>query len=170
MGTIALGPLSQFLDDNEIKDLMKALKKLGVSGLPDSDEAGGPIGDDLDEDVFTDFLDRLDAEEAAADLYLPVEFDGVVEVAGIRVGSSPTLLDVLEEIKDDLDVEADHDDDDDYDDDDDEDDDGYGADEDDDDDDEDLRLKERQLKLCWKSLHAGATASVDRNLPLYVKA
>jgi hypothetical protein len=171
MATIALGPLSQFLDDAEIKDLMKALKKVGVAALPDSDEAGGQIADDLDEDVFVDFLDRLDAEEAAADLYLPVEFEGVVEVGGIRVGSAPSLLDILDEIKDDLDVAGDDDDDDDDDggdDDDDDDDDGYEA--DDDDDDDDLRLKERQLRLCWKSLQTGATAAVARGLPLYVKS
>jgi hypothetical protein len=169
MTKIELGPLTQFLDDSEIKDLMKALKKLGVGDLPASDEAGGRVGDDLDEDVFADFLDRLDAEDAAADLYIPAEFDGVVEIAGIRVASSNALLDVLDEIKDDLAVsgdEAEEEEDDDYEADEDED---AESEEEEEEEDDDLVLKERQLRLCWKSLHAGATASVERELPLFVK-
>jgi hypothetical protein len=168
MANIELGPLARFLDDGEIKDLLKALKKHGVTSLPDTDDAGGPVGDELDDDVWADFLDRLDAEDAAADLYVPIEFEGVVEVAGIRIGSSPTLLEVLEEIKDDLAADAEAEEEEDYDSDDDEDDD-YEEEEEEEEEDDDLRLKERQLRLCWKSLHAGATASVDRTLPLFLK-
>jgi hypothetical protein len=166
MAMIELGPLSQFLEDNEIRDLMKALKKIGVGELPRSDDAGGVEGEALDDDVWADFSDRLDAEDIAADLYLPVEFDGVVEIAGYKVGSSVTLIDILDDIKDDLDVEsdADEEEEDDSDDDDDEE-----SEEDDADDDEDYRLREKLLKQVWKVLRAGAKSAVKRQLPLYVK-
>ncbi len=168
MAKIELGPLSQFLDDSEIKDLMKALKRVGVSDLPKSDEAGGKVGDELDDDIWADFLDRLEAEDVGADIYLPVEFDGVVEVAGLKVGSAHSLIDILDEIKDDLDVdpEEDEEEDDDGDDDDEEEED----DEDDDDSDEDLKLRERLMKQVWRSLYTGAKSAIDRALPLFVKA
>jgi hypothetical protein len=165
MAKIELGPLSQFLDDGEIKDLMKALKKIGVADLPKSEEAGGKVGDELDDDVWTDFLDRLEAEDVGADLYLPVEFDGVVEVAGLKVASVQVLVDILDDIKDDLDVDPEVDEEAD-----DDDDDEDEPDEDDDEDsDEDLRLKERLMKQVWRSLYAGAKSALDRELPLFVK-
>ena len=163
MAKIELGPLSQFLDDGEIRDLMKALKKVGIADLPKSDEAGGKVGDELDDDVWTDFLDRLEAEDVGADLYLPVEFDGVIEVAGLKVASSPVLIDILDDIKDDLDVDPEEDEDEDYDDDD------EAEEEEEEDDDEDLRLKEKLMKQVWKSLYTGAKSAIDRELPLFVK-
>ena len=163
MAKIELGPLSQFLDDSEIKDLLKALKKVGVNDLPKSEEAGGKVGDELDDDVWTDFLDRLEAEDVGADLYLPVEFDGVLEVSGLKVASSHVLIDVLDDIKDDLDVDPEADEDDEVEDDD------EVEEEEEEDDDEDMRLKERLMKQVWRSLYAGAKSAVDRDLPLFVK-
>jgi hypothetical protein len=167
MAKIELGPLSQFLDDGEIKDLLKALKKVGVNDLPKSEEAGGKVADELDDDVWTDFLDRLEAEDVGADLYLPVEFDGVVEVAGLKVASTQVLIDILDDIKDDLDVDPDEDEEDD-------DDDGDGDDdheeEEEEEDDEDPRLKEKLMKQVWKSLYTGAKSAIERELPLFVKA
>jgi len=163
MAKIELGPLSQFLDDGEIKDLLKALKKVGITDLPKSEEAGGKVGDELDDDVWTDFLDRLEAEDVGADLYLPVEFDGVIEVAGLKVASSHVLIDILDDIKDDLDVDPEEDEDADDDDDD------EIEEEEEEDDDEDLRLKERLMKQVWRSLYAGAKSAIDRELPLFVK-
>jgi hypothetical protein len=164
MAKIELGPLSQFLDDGEIKDLMKALKKIGVPDLPKSDEAGGKVGDELDDDVWTDFLDRLEAEDVGADLYLPVEFDGVIEVAGLKVASSPVLIDILDDIKDDLDVDPEEDEDEESDEDEEE-----AEEEEEEDDDEDLRLKEKLMKQVWRSLYTGAKSAIDRELPLFVK-
>jgi hypothetical protein len=164
MAKIELGPLSQFLDDSEIKDLMKALKKVGITDLPHSEEAGGKVGDELDDDVWTDFLDRLEAEDVGADLYLPVEFDGVVEVAGLKVASTQVLIDILDDIKDDLDVDPEEDEEDS-----DDDDDEHEEEEEEDDSDEDLRLKERLMKQVWRSLYAGAKSAIDRELPLFVK-
>jgi hypothetical protein len=166
MAKIELGPLSQFLDDGEIKELMKALKKVGVNDLPKSEEAGGKVGDELDDDVWADFLDRLEAEDVGADLYVPVEFDGVVEVAGLKVASTQVLVDILEDIKDDLDVDPEEDE---EEEDDDEEEEEYEE-EEEEDDDEDLRLKERLMKQVWRSLYAGAKSALDRELPLFVKS
>jgi hypothetical protein len=167
MAKIELGPLSQFLDDGEIKDLMKALKKVGVSDLPQSEEAGGKVADELDDDVWTDFLDRLEAEDVGADLYLPVEFDGVIEVAGLKVASTHVLVDILDDIKDDLDVDPEEDE---EDSDEDEDEDEDAEEEEEEDDDEDMRLKEKLMKQVWRSLHTGAKSALERELPLFVKA
>ena len=164
MAKIELGPLSQFLDDGEIKDLLKALQKVGVNELPKSEEAGGKVGDELDDDVWTDVLDRLEAEDVGADLDLPVEFDGVVEVAGLKVASAQVLVDILDDIKDDLDVDPEESEEDDADEDEEE-----HEEEEEEEDDEDLRLKERLMKQVWRSLYAGAKSALDRELPLFVK-
>ena len=164
MAKIELGPLSQFLDDGEIKELLKALRKVGVNDLPKSDEAGGKVADELDDDVWTDFLDRLEAEDVGADLYLPVEFDGVVEVNGLKVASTHVLIDILDDIKDDLDVDPEEDEDDDEDA-----DEADFEEEEEEDEDEDPRLKEKLMKQVWKSLYTGAKSAIERELPLFVK-
>jgi hypothetical protein len=164
MAFFEVGPITQFLDDAEIKALMKSLKKVGLEKLPESDDAGGAVGDEIDDDVWNDFLDRLEAEDVGADLYLPLEFDGVLDVAGYRVASANTLKDVLDDIKDDLDVDHERDSDDD------EDDEDAGSDDDDDDDsDEELRFKERLMKQVWKTLYTGAKHALAKDLPLFVK-
>ena len=59
----------------------------------------------MDDSALSEFMDRLEGHDIAADIYLPVEFEGIVEVAGLRVGSLPLLLEVLDELKDELDDE-----------------------------------------------------------------
>ena len=44
----------------------------------------------------------LDFIQSFRGVYLPVEFEGRIEVAGMRVGSATTLLEVLDEMKDEL--------------------------------------------------------------------
>ena len=56
---------------------------------------------------MTEFLDRLEAHDIAADIYLPVEFEGRLPVGDFRVASAQTLVDVLEEMKEELAVEED---------------------------------------------------------------
>src|SRR5688500_7937001 len=102
MAEIELGPLTDRLNDDEIADLQKRIQKLGVGEMPQPDDASSTAVDSLDDDVLSEFLDRLEASDAAAEIYLPVEFDDVLEIAGLRVASAPLLLDVLEELKDEL--------------------------------------------------------------------
>jgi hypothetical protein len=154
MAEIEFGPLTDRLGDDEIAELMRALERAGAPKPPKSDEVGHTVEDGVDDDVLQEFLDRLEAHDIAADIYLPCEFDSRIDVGDRRVGSIATLLEVLDEMKDDLGiVEADEDDE-----------------EDEEDEEEyDLDLIEDQLRQLWKVLYAGAEAALERKLPLYVR-
>jgi hypothetical protein len=154
MAEIEIGPLTDRLSDDEIAELSKQMEKLGAPQLPHGDDgAAASVGDTLDDEVLTEFFDRLEIADAAAEIYLPVEFDGNVEVAGLRVASAPTLLDVLDELKDELDVDEEN-----------------LLDEDDEDYDEDQQILEGQLRQAWKLFYSGAQAAMERKLPLHVKS
>jgi hypothetical protein len=122
--------------------------------MPHPDDPSSTAVDTLDDDVLSEFLDRLDASDAAAEIYLPIEFEDVLEIAGLRIGSAPVLLDVLEELKDELDVEAEEEE----------------EDEDDDDYDDPHTIVVAQLKQAWKLFLAGAQAALERKLPMHIKA
>lgn len=158
MADIEIGPLHDRLDDSELKDLAKALKKAGAPDLPKSDEgASGTIGGGIDDDVMAEFLDRLEAHDIACEIYLPAEFEGRVEVGDLRIGSASTLIDVLDELKDDLAIEEDEDED---------------ADEDEEEEEEEygeMELIESQLRQLWRLFYQGAHAAMDRGLPMYVR-
>jgi len=152
MAEIEIGPLSDRLSDEEIAELAKQMEKLGAPQLPRSDGEPSIIADAIDDDTLAEFNDRLDAHDLAAEIYLPIEFEGTVEVGGLRVASAALLVEVLEEVKDELDVEDEDDDDDD----------------DDEDEDED-RLMDAQLRSLWKVYYGAAQAAVEKKLPLHIK-
>ncbi len=153
MAEIEIGPLSDRLSEDEINELRGALDRIGAPALPQSDESHArPVGD-VDDEVLTEFLDRLEAHDAACEVYLPVEFDGRVEVADLRVGSAMQLLEVLDEIKDDLAIPEDEE-----------------EEEPDEDDDEYGEVLQSQLRECWRAFYAGCNATLERHLPLHVKA
>jgi hypothetical protein len=150
MADIEIGPLTDRLSEDEISELRGALERLGAPALPASDDSHArPVGD-VDDEVLTEFLDRLEAHDAACEVYLPVEFDGRVEVADLRVGSAMQLLEVLDEIKDDLASEDDA--------------------EPDDEADDYTTVLTTQLRECWRAFYAGCNATLERHLPLHVKA
>jgi hypothetical protein len=154
MAEIEIGPLTDRLSEEEISELRGQLERLGAPSLPPTDESHArPVGD-VDDEVLTEFLDRLEAHDAACEVYLPVEFDGRVEVADLRVGSAMQLLEVLDEIKDDLAIGEDDDDEEELD----EDDDEYG------------NVLQSQLRECWRAFYSGCNATLERHLPLHVKA
>jgi hypothetical protein len=153
MAEIEIGPLSDRLSDEEIAELSRQMEKLGAPQLPHADDAAAaPVGD-LDDEVLSEFFDRLEVHDAAAEIYLPVEFEGGVEVAELRVGSTSVLLDVLEELKDELDIDEDEDEED-----------------EEDEEDDDRRILDAQLRQAWKLFYDGATAAMERKLPLHIKA
>src|SRR5688572_26877655 len=154
MAEIEIGPLTDRLSDDEIADLKARMERMGAPRLPDSDEKEvAALGEGLDDDVLVEFLDRLDGHDVAAEIYLPVEFDGAIEVADLRVGSAQVLLDVLEELKDELVAEEEEDEED-----------------EEEDADEDQRIHGRELKRAWKLFYEGAQAALERKLPLHIKA
>jgi hypothetical protein len=155
MAEIEIGPLTDRLSDEEIADLASQMEKLGAPQLPHADEAQvATVADGVDNNTLSEFFERLDTHDAAAEIYLPIEFDGCLEVAGMRVASASVLVDVLEELRDELDIDEE----------DEEEDDG-----DDEEEDEDSRILEGQLRQVWKLFYGGAQAALERRLPLHVK-
>lgn len=170
MATVELGSLSAHLDDEEVQLIRKALRKHDVT-IEDGDHDTVIVARDLDPDVVADFLDRLDAHEASADIYVPAEFDGVVKAAGYKVASAPQLVHVLEEMKEELLAEDDEEEDEEADDDDED------ADDDVEDDEEDdyesagsLKFKDDQLRSLWKVLFKAASEAADGGSVLFVKS
>ncbi len=152
MAEIEIGPLTDRLSDEEITDLASEMEKLGAPPLPHADDtAAAAVGGGLEDSVLGEFFDLLEVHDVAAEIYLPVEFEGSVEVAHLRVASAPVLLEVLDEIKDELEI--------------DEDDEAEEPDEAD----ADRRLLEAQLRQVWKLFYSGAQVAMERHLPLHVK-
>lgn len=153
MPEIEIGPLSERLSDEEIVELANGLEELGAPRLPKAaDDSTVAVGD-VEEDSLSEFLDRLEAHDIACEIYLPVEFEGRIEVAGLRIGSAATLLDVLEELKDELSIDEDEDE--------------EAEEEEADEADEMLSAK---AKHVWKLLFDGAQGAMERHLPLLLQS
>jgi hypothetical protein len=169
MASLEIGPLATYLDDDEISAVTRVLDEHGVELEDESDEAR-VIDGNVDDDLLADFLDQLEANGAGCDIYLPAEFEDVVEVAGYTVGSAYALLLALTEMRDELgiDEEKDEEEDDDY----------EGELEDDEDEDDPsgsleeeergLGLKDAQMRAIWKSFQRGAEAAIARTVALRV--
>jgi hypothetical protein len=160
MAEIELAPLSHRLDDEEMKTLSKLLEEAGAPALPKADEnVSHTIAARLSEEALTEFLDRLDAHDLGAEIYLPIEFEGRVTVGDYRVASTQALLDVLEEMREELDVDAEDED----------------EDEEEEEDDEDLddedegTVIEAQLRHIWHLVSDGAVESIEKGLPLHLQ-
>src|SRR5438477_984882 len=122
MAEIEIAPLSHRLDEDEVKTLGRLLTEAGAPAIERTDEhASHTIAARLSEEALTEFLDRLDAHDLGAEIYLPIEFDGRVTVGEYRVASTQALMDVLEEMKEELDVDGEAEDDEDEEEDEDED-------------------------------------------------
>jgi hypothetical protein len=165
MAEIEIGPLGDRLGDEELAELTAKLEKLGAPRLPKEDENAAGAATTVDGRTLEELRDRLEAYDLACEVYLPMDFDGTVEVGDHRFGSCAVLVEVLEELKEDLGDEDDEDGDDDEDDEDDEDDD---SDEEEDEDYAEVRALEAKLRRLWKVLYDGAQAALDKRLPLYV--
>ncbi len=153
MAEIVIGPLSEHLGDDEIIELAKALRSAGAGTLeePDEDAEVVAVADNIDDDVLSEFLDRLEASDLACECYLPMEFDGRVEVGDVRYGSASALLEALDDMKDDL---------------------GIGEEEDEDageDEFGEIELVDKQMRQLWSFFYEGAQAALDRGLAFFVK-
>ncbi len=157
MAEIELAPLSHRLDDDEMKTLVRLLDEAGAPRVGKADEhSTHTIAARLSEEALTEFLDRLDAHDIGAEIYLPIEFEGRVVVGDYRVASSQLLLDVLEEMREELDVDAEEEDEDE-------------EDEDDDAEEDEGTVIEAQLRHIWHLVADGATESIEKNLPLHLQ-
>ena len=170
MADIEIGALSDRLTDEEIGEVVRALQKAGAPRLPKADESlAFTVVKGLEDDAVTEFLDRLEASDIGCDIYVPIEFDGMVKAADVRVGSLQVLLDVLEELKEDLEVEEEEEEEEeDFEEDEDEEDD---EDEDEDEDEAEhavLSLADKRIRRIWKHFYEGAKEAIDRHLPMFV--
>ena len=159
MAEIEIAPLSHRLDDDEVKLLEKRLKDLGVAEFDRGDDSSGhTIASRLSEEALTEFLDRLDAHDLGAEIYLQVEFDGRVNVGEYRVASTQALMDVLEEMKEELGVDEEE-----------ENEDEDEEEEEEDEDEDEGTVIEAQLRHIWQLVSDGATESIDKNVPLHLQ-
>jgi hypothetical protein len=159
MSEIELAPLSETLDDDELRTLQKLIEQAGARLVGSEDQIRQKIATRLDEDAMTEFLDRLEAHDIAADIYVPVEFEGRLQIGDYRVASAQLLVDVLEEMKDELDVEEDKEE---YED-------EEAEEEEDDAEEEDTTVIEAQLRHIWQLVSDACNESVEKNVPLHLR-
>ncbi|MCA9673136.1 MAG: hypothetical protein KC503_46405 [Myxococcales bacterium] len=149
MANLRLLPLDEILAAAEVGQLMKQIQALGVDEVPEGDEVI-ELEESISDDAFDDFVDRLEAHEVAADIYLPVEFEGRLELGETRVCSCFALADALEELRDELDID---------------DEDGPEL---ADDEELEMELVEEQLHHAWKVFARAANACVEHHLSIHV--
>ena len=157
MAEIELAPLSHRLDEEEVKTLGRLLAEAGAPAIERADEhASHTIAARLSEEALTEFLDRLDAHDLGAEIYVPVEFEGRVTIGDFRVASSQALLEVLEEMREELNVDA-------------EDEDEDEEEEEEEEDEDEGTVIEAQLRHIWHLVSDGVTESLEKNLPLHLQ-
>lgn len=107
MATIEISLLSEHLDESQIETMLAAISGNTTDTLDEgSDEDSIVVDSSIDDDLFIDFLGRLDANDLDADIYIPLDFEEVVEIGEFRVGSTHALQLVLDNLRDDFFVEA----------------------------------------------------------------
>jgi hypothetical protein len=156
MSAIELAPLSDRLEEEDLKTLSRLLEQAGTK-MPEMEEhITQTFAKRLSEEAMTEFLDRLDAHDIAADIYLPIEFEGPLTVGDYRVGSAYALQETLEEMKEELAIE-------DY------------EDEDEDEDEEDSEevdegsVIEAQMRNIWQLVNDACGESIEKNFPLHLR-
>ena len=155
MSAIELAPLSDRLDEDEIKSLGRLLEQAGAKLPTMEDHTTQTFAKRLSEEAMTEFIDRLDAHDIAAEIYLPVEFEGPLSIGDLRVASAYSLQETLEEMKEELAIE-----DDDY------------EDEDEDEEDEELdegSVIEAQMRNIWQLVSDACSESIEKSFPLHLR-
>jgi hypothetical protein len=156
MSAIELAPLSDRLDEEEIKSLGSMLEQAGAKLPSMGDHITQTFAKRLSEEAMTEFIDRLDAHDVAAEIYLPVEFDGPLTIGDLRVASAYALQETLEEMKEELAIE----------------DDDYQDDEDEDEESEELdegSVIEAQMRNIWQLVSDACSESIEKSFPLHLR-
>jgi hypothetical protein len=172
MAIIELAPLPNHLDSEQVEAMTAALHDEASEVDLATEEDSRIIESNIDDDVFVDFRDRLEANDQDADVYVPVEFEDVVSVGGMRVGSTYALQLVLDSLREDFFVEDPSDGETEMDD--AEDDFERGVDEEEETDgfysDEDgaIEMKDEQLRHVWRIMYTAARESLDSNLSVFL--
>jgi hypothetical protein len=169
MASIEIGPLSQYLDDDELAVITKAFEEADI-GLDVDEEADMRLLEgDIDEDIFADFLDRLDAQGVGCDIYVPGDFEELIEAGGYTIGSAQALMLALDEMRDDLVSEESEEEEEEADED-------FEEFEDDEDEgrfsggtSEAVHIQESELRHLWKTLYKGARTSARDKVCLFIE-
>ena len=148
MAELKLMPIGDTLAPEDVRNLNRLLKELGAGPAPHTDESL-ELDEVLSENQLADFFDRLEAHEMACDIYLPLEFEGRLEVGdGQTIGSTHALLEALNEIRDELNIfddsELEY----------------YEA--------LYLEIVEEQLTYAWHTFTKAANACIEQHIPLHV--
>jgi len=157
MSAIELAPLSDRLDEEDVKTLRRLLEQAGAKLSDAEDHTTQTFAKRLSEEAMTEFLDRLDAHDVAADIYLPVEFEGQLAVGEYKVASAYALQETLEEMKEELAIEDDD------------------FDEDEEDEDEDSEemdegsVIEAQMRNIWQLVTDACSESIEKSAPLHLR-
>jgi hypothetical protein len=150
MAELRLLPLNELLNTEQVEALKSELAEVGVDPFPEGDEDNVELDEGINDDMLMDFMDRLDAHDLACTIFLPVEFEGTLEIGDHSVGSSYALLDALEELREELDI----------------DDDTFDI----EDDELDMEVIEEQLRYAWRIFLQAANSSVERVMPLHINS
>jgi hypothetical protein len=148
MSELRLIPLDEVLSKSHLKALERELAEQGIEDIPLGNDGDVDLEEVLTEDQLTDFMDRLDARDLACDVYLPLEFEGRVEIGERGVGSVYALLDVLEELREELDIDEEEDE--------------------EEEEEIDLGVIEEQLRSTWRTFLRVANTCVEKQVPMYV--
>lgn len=157
MAAIELAPLSDRLDEEEMKTLTRLLEQAGTELPQMDDHTTQTFAKRLSEEAMTEFLDRLDAHDIAADIYLPLEFEGPLAVGDYKVASAFALQETLEEMKEELAIEDDYDDD---------------EDEEEEEDTEEMdegSVIEAQMRNIWQLVTDACSESIEKSFPLHLR-
>lgn len=170
MASLELSPLSEHFDDDQIAAVEAALAEADSSPLDiDEDADVQLVAGDLDDALFAEFMDLLDKAEAKCDVYVPPDFENTIELDDYVVGSAPTLLLALEDLREELEIESVDDDEEEIDEDSefedlDEDEDSFADDYEAFDD-----LRGPEMKRMWELMYKSARACVRRGVCLFVR-
>ena len=156
MPNIEVGALEDHLSDEELEEVQKRLEKADVGTLPEGDGAmGRSMLEGADEDALTELMDRLESHDLAANIYVPLEFEGRLEAGDLSVASLNSLVEALEELAEDLEIED--------------------LDEPEEPEDEDelayaseMELLEGRVRHIWRAMYEGAQLAMEHDLCLVV--
>ena len=157
MSAIELAPLSDRLDEEEIKSLGRLLAQAGTKLPAMDDHITQTFAKRLSEEAMTEFIDRLDAHDIAAEIYLPVEFEGPLSVGDLRVASAYALQETLEEMKEELAIEDEE---------------FEKEDEEEEEDAEEIdegSVIEAQMRNIWQLITDACSESIEKNFPLHLR-
>ena len=175
MATIELAQLSDHLDADELTALMAALENEADEDIDlESEEDSHIVDNQIDDDIFEDFRDRLGANDLRADIYVPVEFEETFEIANREVGSTYALQLVLDSLREDFFIEDAENEDDAEIDEESEDFETAIGEEDESggllrpNEDSGIEAKDAQLRHVWRLLYRAARGSLDTRLCLFL--